>query len=101
MSTTLIRIRTDVHRRIMELAKAERVPMVEYLDRALKDYEKKLFFESLSAQYAAVRADPKARAEEDAEQKLWDTTLKDGLTPVREVTKPTPAKRRRKAGTKS
>ena len=50
-------------------------------DLALDDYRRKVFFEGLAADYAALKADPKAWAEELAERQLWDATLLDGLDP--------------------
>jgi hypothetical protein len=35
----------------------------------------------VDAGYAALRADPEAWAEVEAERKLWDATLMDGLDP--------------------
>jgi len=37
------------------------------------------WFEAFNASFAALRADPIASADHDAEVALWDTTLLDGL----------------------
>ncbi len=55
--------------------------MPEVLDKALDDFRRKVFFEGLAADYAALKAEPEAWAEELAERKLWETTLMDGLDP--------------------
>jgi hypothetical protein len=55
--------------------------MTEVLDKALDAYRRKVFFEKLNAGYAALRADPEAWAALEAERKLWDATLMDGLDP--------------------
>ena len=52
---------------------------MDVLDKALDAYRRKLFFEQLNAGYAALRADPEARAEHLAERQLWDATRMDGL----------------------
>jgi hypothetical protein len=53
----------------------------EVLDRALDAYHRKLFFEQLNAGYAELQADPQEWAALQAERKLWDATLMDGLDP--------------------
>ncbi|HZT80733.1 MAG TPA: hypothetical protein VFA26_10940 [Gemmataceae bacterium] len=55
--------------------------MTEVLDKALDSYRRKVFFEQLNAGYAALRADPQAWAELEAERKFWDATLMDGRDP--------------------
>ena len=55
--------------------------MTEVLDKALDAYRRKVFFEQMNAGYAALRADPEAWAEFEAERKAWDATLMDGLDP--------------------
>ncbi|HEX5504729.1 MAG TPA: hypothetical protein VFW96_19080 [Thermomicrobiales bacterium] len=42
---------------------------------------KERFFRELDREYEALRRDPVAWAEEQAEQRLWDNTLMDGLDP--------------------
>lgn len=51
----------------------------DVLEKALDAYRRKLFFEDLNAGYAELRADPEAWAALEAERKLWDATLMDGL----------------------
>ena len=66
---------------LKELAEQTGQTMMEVLDMALDAYRRKVFFEGLNADYAALRADPEAWAEELAERKLWEATLMDGLDP--------------------
>jgi hypothetical protein len=49
------------------------------LELAIDNYYRHLFFEKLNAQYAALRADEEAWAEELRERAEWDVTLADGL----------------------
>jgi predicted transcriptional regulator len=81
MSTATVRISDAAHRILRELAEQTGQTMTEVLDKALDVYRRQVFFEKLNAGYAALRADPEAWAEFEAEQKLWDATLMDGLDP--------------------
>jgi len=53
----------------------------DVLERAVEEYYDRHFWEAVNAGYEAMRADPKAWAEEEAERRLWDRTLMDGLDP--------------------
>jgi hypothetical protein len=68
--------------RLEELANWAGVSLTEALDRAIKDQHDEAFWEAVNAGYAALRADPVAWAEVEAERKLWDNTLLDGLDPT-------------------
>jgi hypothetical protein len=48
------------HQILTELADQTGKPMSEILDQALDDYRRKVFFEGLAADYAALKADPEA-----------------------------------------
>lgn len=81
MSAPTVRI-SEVSRQILkELAEQTGQTMMDVLDKALDAYRRKLFFEQMNAGYAELRADPEAWAEAEAERKLWDSTLMDGLDP--------------------
>jgi hypothetical protein len=64
---------------LQDLATRTGQPMIDVLDNALDVYRRKLFFDQMNAGYAELRADTQAWAEHEAERKLWDTTLMDGL----------------------
>jgi hypothetical protein len=81
MSTPTVPISEASHQILKELAEQTGQTMMDVLDKALDAYRRKLFFEGLKEDYAALRADPEAWAEELAERKLWETTLMDGLDP--------------------
>src|SRR5262249_32631112 len=73
---------SEATRRILqELAEQTGQSVQDILDRAGEDYRRKGFFQSLAADYAALRADPREWEEELAERKLWEGTLMDGLDP--------------------
>ena len=81
MSAPTVRISEASHQILKELAEKTGQSMMDVLDKALDAYRRKLFFEQLNAGYAALRADPEARAEHLAERQLWDATRMDGLDP--------------------
>jgi hypothetical protein len=81
MSTLTVPISDKSHRILQELAEQTGQTTGEILDKALDAYRRKVFFDGLAADYAALKADPEAWAEELAERKLWEATLMDGLDP--------------------
>jgi predicted transcriptional regulator len=81
MSTPAVHMSDASHQILCELAEQTGQTMTELLDKALDVYRRKVFFDKLNAGYAALRADPEAWAEFEAERKLWDATLTDGLDP--------------------
>jgi hypothetical protein len=52
------------------------------LERAVKERYDRAFWEAVNTGYAALQADGAAWAEEQAERKLWESTLADGLDPA-------------------
>jgi hypothetical protein len=81
MSASTVAISEASQRIIRELAEQTGQTTTEILDRALDAYRRQVFFEQLKTDYAALKADPEAWAEELAERKLWESTLMDGLDP--------------------
>ncbi len=79
MPGTTVRIRTDTARVLRELARRHGATVQETLDRAIEQYRKQCFFESLDAEYAAMQDDPDTWKEEMAERASLDGTLADGL----------------------
>jgi hypothetical protein len=67
--------------RLQELAQSAGVSVSEALEQAISDQYGRKFWDAVNAGYAALRADPAAWAEVEAERKLWDRTLMDGLDP--------------------
>jgi hypothetical protein len=53
--------------------------MQAVLDEAIDHYQRDKFLDEVNAAYAALRNQPKAWKEEQAERTLWDKTLGDGL----------------------
>jgi hypothetical protein len=81
MAETSIPISETTLARLQELARWAGVSVDEALDQAVKDQYDRKFWDAVNAGNAAPRADPQARAEVEAERKLWDATLMDGLDP--------------------
>jgi hypothetical protein len=81
MSTTTVRISQSSHEVLKQISKQTGESMAHVLDKALEDYQRKLFFAQLNDGYAQLRADPEACLEHAAEADLWDATLMDGLDP--------------------
>jgi hypothetical protein len=65
--------------RLRELAKWAGISEQEALARAVKEYYDRKFWEEANASYEALRADEESWAKLQAERKLWETTLLDGL----------------------
>ena len=53
--------------------------MVEALAKAVETYRRQTFLEGLNADFAALRKDRRAWAEERSECAAWDATMADGL----------------------
>jgi hypothetical protein len=54
--------------------------MAAIAEEAVKEYERKKFWENYYAGYKALKADPIAWEEYQDEIKFWDTTLADGFS---------------------
>jgi predicted transcriptional regulator len=79
MASLTVRIGDTAHRTLQELAEQMGVSMQAVLEKAIAEYQRKCFLEGLSADFAALRNNPKAWQEEQEERAAWDATLADGL----------------------
>ncbi len=79
MASETVRIKPDTHSKLKELASKAGESMPETLDKAIDAYYRQQFLEDVNRAYAALRADPKAWAEELAERRAIEGTLSDGL----------------------
>jgi predicted transcriptional regulator len=79
MSTTTIRVSEQTHAKLQALARDVGAPMSDVVDQAIEAYRRQRIIDQANAQYAALRADPEAWAEVEAERAVWDATLMDGL----------------------
>ena len=77
-----LRIAEETHEILRELARLEGASMQGVLDKALAEYQKKRFFDSLQAAFGALKNDPESWKEEQRERDLWANTLLDDLEPT-------------------
>ena len=73
------KISKPTHQALKQMAEKTGKPMQLVLDEAVELYRREQFFEELNRQVLAVKADPKAWAEELEERKLLEGSLSDGL----------------------
>jgi hypothetical protein len=76
---TTIRLQPQTHKALKETATLTGESMQEALDNAVQERRRRLYLEGLSADYAALRKNPKASKDLDNENQLWDRTSSDGL----------------------
>lgn len=76
MSTT-IRVSEPTRDRFAKLAQATGRPMSQLVDEAADALERRVFFDQLSTRYEALRADPQAWSEIEAERTAESNTLHD------------------------
>jgi predicted transcriptional regulator len=80
MSQTTVRISERTRETLREIAQARQETMQSVLENAVEEYRRKRFFEDLDAEYAKLQEDPEAWDAYQAELKVWDATLMDGLS---------------------
>lgn len=74
-----IRLRSNTHESLKEIARITGQSLQDALDQAIEDLRRRLYLEGLNQDYAALCADPKAFAEFRREIEEWDETNLDGL----------------------
>jgi predicted transcriptional regulator len=79
MESKTIRVSTTTRDILRDLALKAGTTMAAIAEEAVKEYERKKFWENYYAGYKALKADPIAWEEYQDEIKLWDTTLADGF----------------------
>lgn len=79
MQSLTVRITRSAHAALRALAEETDESMTEILDKAIEAYRRQQFLAGLNADFAALRRDTAAWEEEQAERKMWDATLADGL----------------------
>ena len=77
--TTTIRVSTKTRDLLHDLARDAGVPMHEVVEQALEYYRRQQMLAATNTAYAALRNDPQAMQEWQAEQAEWDATVGDGL----------------------
>lgn len=79
MATLTVQIADNTQRSLEALSEQTGKSVPEILDRAIEDYRRKLFFEGVDRDFAALKANPQAWAEELEERRLFENTSMDGL----------------------
>ena len=74
-----VRVRKETHQALKELSKARGVPITQLLEEATEQMRRQELLRQINQDYARLRQDPEAWAEELEERKLWEGTLMDGL----------------------
>lgn len=81
MTTLRVDVSDSTSQVLQGLVKQTGKSIPEILDKAIEEYRRKIFFEGVASDYAALKADPEAWAQEVEERQLFENTLMDGLDP--------------------
>ena len=79
MATTMVRVDENTQRRLRELVLMDGGAVRAVLAQAVARYWAERWLEGLNEEFARLRADPQAWAEELEERRAWDVTLVDGI----------------------
>jgi len=79
VASATVRIKSETHTKLRDIAKSSGQSMPDVLDEAVETLRRIRLLEETSRAYAALRADPKAWRAELAERQLWEATLGDDL----------------------
>jgi predicted transcriptional regulator len=75
----MVRVDDSTHNALVELAQEANDTLGALIAKAVAAYRAQRFWQAFDAAAAALRADPAAWGEAQAERAVWDTTLSDGL----------------------
>ncbi len=79
MSTDTVRIKSETHAKLRDIARSSGMSMPEVLDEAVEALRRTRLLDDTSRAFEMLRSDPKAWRAELAERELWEATLEDGL----------------------
>ncbi len=79
MPSATVKIDAETYAKLRSTAAETGKPMVDVLAEAIDAYARHCFLVGLSADFAALRADPKRWDDEMAERAAWEATLTDDL----------------------
>ncbi|HUT54096.1 MAG TPA: ribbon-helix-helix protein, CopG family [bacterium] len=79
MSSITVRLDQASRETLKELAARSGETMQEVLRRAVEEYRRRVFLESVNAAYSKLRTDPAAWADVGREREDWDAASNDGL----------------------
>jgi hypothetical protein len=79
MPGATVKIDAETYAKLKETVAETGEPMIAVLAKAVETYRRRTFLEGLNADFAALRNDRRAWAEEQSERAAWDATLADDL----------------------
>jgi predicted transcriptional regulator len=74
-----IRVSHSTHERLRELASRTNATITAVVDEAVRNLERKKFWEDFNSACEALKADPAGWADLRQEDAAWEATLADGL----------------------
>ncbi len=78
MRQAMVRVNEHTHQTLRAIAQVEHQSMQAVLETAVEEYRRRRFLEDVNAAYAALRNDPEAWQEIQAERADWEA-IADGL----------------------
>lgn len=79
MASDTVRIKSDTHAKLREIAKTTGKSMPDVLDEAIEALRRSRLLDDTSRAFAKLRSDSKAWKAETTEREAWEATLGDGL----------------------
>ena len=79
MGTTTIRVSTDTHAILKQIAKEENEPMQSVLDRILQKHRREQLLHKTNQAFSELQKNSQEWAEEQQERAFWDQTIADDL----------------------
>jgi hypothetical protein len=79
MPGATVKVDAETYAKLKAIVAETGEPMIAVLAKAIETYRRTTFLEGLNADFAALRKDRKAWAEEQSERAAWDATMADGL----------------------
>jgi hypothetical protein len=79
MASATVKIDAETYAKLKAAVAETGEPMIEVLAKAVEGYRRRTFLEGLNVDFAVLRNNRRAWAEEQAERAAWDATLADDL----------------------
>ena len=74
-----LQVSDTAYQTIRELAESNHTSMAKIVERAVEHYANQLMLRQANAEWAEILMNPEAVAESEAERRVWDATIADGL----------------------
>jgi hypothetical protein len=79
MSSVTVKVNSETYAKLKEAVAETGEAMIDVLAKAVEAYRRRAFLEGVNADFAALRGNRQAWAEEQSERAAWDATLGDDL----------------------